>query len=501
MSNFQQNLTVIIYSHNNSLKVKELIETLHYQDYEKSKYTLNVLLDNCNDENIKLLEILGKAKLWRINTDIKPIGKFKALSWLFERILACENTNAFVFINADHKIQNDFLTKVNAALFYNPVIVGETIKKNTGFYNRIFNFKNKIKNFVFKHGRFYCDLGNVIQSDVLAISQEVLEKIKFKKSDYGFEEYEYSVKLKRKDVPVYYSSEVSVIKSGTESLRSLAIKDYQERYKSLITFKNNYYLLFKNTTLATKEMVLSLVYPSNTMFVFAVIALMIINAAFKTTYFSYTVDFNFLMWLIILKFAANINAMLVCKCDITDWQTAINLLFISAPLYVKSLMLGILKDITLKLPKIKRKNIEAVPLNFEKHLVDATITNGKQELPCTLEIIKTDEYSQAIFKFREKKLSSTKQPRINYAIEEIIQKLREHGFAIKICANCGYFYMTESTAAHSCGEKGFCLQNNFKNGSKDKEYVCAYDGCFNIIPPQARNYILQQLGLKKDKIK
>jgi len=40
MSKFQQNLTVVIYSHNNSHKVKELIEALNKQDYERYKYSM-----------------------------------------------------------------------------------------------------------------------------------------------------------------------------------------------------------------------------------------------------------------------------------------------------------------------------------------------------------------------------------------------------------------------------------------------------------------------------
>ncbi len=127
------------------MKVKELVEAFNRQEYDRSKFTVNILLDNCNDENIKLLEIIGGTKLWRINTDVKPIGKYKSLSWLFERIMACENTNAFVFLSADSKIKSDFLQKVNTAVHYNPVIVGEVIKKKNHFYNKLINFRNKLK--------------------------------------------------------------------------------------------------------------------------------------------------------------------------------------------------------------------------------------------------------------------------------------------------------------------------------------------------------------------
>lgn len=504
ISKFQQNLTVIIYSHNNSDKVKELIELLNNQDYDKNKYSVNILLDNCNDENIKLLEILGGTKLWRINTDVKPIGKFKALSWLFERIMACENTNAFVFLSADCKIKTDFLQKVNSSVYYYPAIVGEVIRKKNKFLNRISNFRNKLRYRIIKQGRVYQDLGNFIESEILVIRQELLEKIKFNKTDFGFEEYQYPISLIKKKVPVFYSSEVMAIKPGDETFFSIAYKDCERRYKSLITFKNNFGLLFTNTSRRTKELILSLIYPSNTAFVLLNIFLIIFTQLHPKTIFAGIVNVNYIYSLLILKFLADLYSMLTLKCNINDYGKAVFLFFFTPFLWIKSILISFLNHSYAEEPKKKQNNkskSNASKLRYEKHTVDASVTNGKQEFPCTMEIVKTDDYSQASFIFRGKKLVSSKYQRINYAVEELTEKLKSHGFAIKICSNCGYFYMTESTAAHSEGEQGYCLYKNYKEGSKEKEYSCVWDGCFNIIPSQAREHILNQVGVEKFKHK
>ncbi|OGH93996.1 MAG: hypothetical protein A2039_08650 [Candidatus Melainabacteria bacterium GWA2_34_9] len=504
MSKFQQNLTVVIYSHNNSHKVKELIEALNKQDYERYKYSINILLDNCNEENTKFLEIIGGTKLWRINSDnpeAKPLGKFKALSWLFERILACENTNAFVFLNADSKIKSDFLQKVNTAVHYNPVIIGEVLKKKNNFYNRILNFRNKLRNRVLKHGRFHSALGNIIDSELFVIRQEILEKIKFKKTEYGFEEYEYSINLKNNDIPVLYSNEIIVTKSTNETLKSLAVKDYERRYKSFITFRNNFPLLFSGSNLGVKELMFSLFYPSNTVFVFWNLILMFVVKNYPETYFSGLVSFKYLGYLLAFKFLADGYSMFTVRCGFNDYKNAIAFFFVSPVLCVKSMFKGFLTNSYSRPIRKKKKQVKAETLNYDKHTVDATITNGRKELPCKIEIIKTDEYSQAVFMFNNKRLTSSKQPRINYAVEELIGKLRSHGFALKVCANCGYFYMPESIVSHSDGEQGYCLYNNFKNASKEKEYSNVWDGCFNIIPHQTRNYILQQLGVENNKTK
>jgi len=499
MTKYQQNLTVIIYSHNNSEKVKELIDTLNRQEYDADKYKINVLLDNCNDENIKLLEILGTAKLWRLNSDVKPVGKYKALSWLFERIMACENTNAFVFISADHKIKPDFLQKVNTAAYYNPVVVGEVLKKRTELYNRILNFKNKLANKVFKHGRFYASLGNIIQSEVLVICQEVLEKVPFKKTDKGFEEYEYSIALQRYDIPVLYSQDVAVTKTSVETLKTLAIKAYEKRYKSFITFQNNFKFLLTGN-LSVKELVLSLVYPSNTVFVLCCMVLALIQKLYPDFYFSHSITPVWLYVLMFSKFFIDAYAMVSMRCGFLDYKTAFSYLFIAPAILVNSIIIGFKSPQKIKKTNASQKQIiHPEKTTFDRHVVDAIITNGKKDLPCKLEITCTDEYSQVAFLFNNKRLTTSKQPRINYAIEELITKLRSHGFALKICANCGFFYLTEAAISNFDGEKGYCLQNNFKNGSKEKEYTCVWDGCFNIIPAQARNYILQQLGVENKK--
>jgi len=495
MSKYQQNLTIIIYSHNNSDKVKELIDSLNRQDYDDDKYSVNVLLDNCNDENIKLLEILGNAKLWRINTDVKPIGKYKSLSWLFERIMACENTNAFVFISADHKIKPDFLQKVNTAAYYNPVVVGEILKKKSEFHNRILNFKNKLANKVFKHGRFYASLGNIIQSEVFVICQEVLEKVPFKKTDRGFEEYEYSIALQRYDIPVLYSQDVAVTKTSSETLRTLAVKAYEKRYKSFITFQNNIKFLLTGN-LSVKELVLSLVYPSNTVFVFWCAILIFVQKLYPDFYFSHSINPVWLYILLASKFFIDIYAMLTMRCGFADYKTVFGYFFLAPVILIKSIIIGFNSPKKHTRHNIPKSTVQPEKSTFDRHVVDAIITNGKKDLPCKLEITSTDEYSQVVFVFNNKRLTTSKQPRINYAIEELISKLRSHGFALKICANCGFFYLTEAAISSYDGEKGYCLQNNFKYGSKEKEYTCVWDGCFNIIPSQAKNYILQQLGVE-----
>ena len=163
-------------------------------------------------------------------------------------------------------------------------------------------------------------------------------------------------------------------------------------------------------------------------------------------------------------------------------------------LYVISIFMGFkARSGSRKTVKKKDKNC----ISLEKTVAYTTITNGKKEFPCTIEIMRGNDNARAVFIFRDKQLGSGKHTRVSYAVEEIVDKLKKHGFSLKVCSNCGYFYMTEASSAHSDGEKGYCLYKNFKENTKEKEFMPVWETCDNIIPCQARTYILQQLGIEK----
>ena len=484
---FDQNITVIIYAYNNSETIIELIESLKKQDYDPEKYSVNVILDNCDDESAKLLEIIGGTRLWRITTDIKPIGKYKSIAWLLERILSVENTNAFIFLTADLYVKQDFLSRLNSAIHDKPVLVGNVlpIEHPHNFFTKLHLLKTRIKNKINIYGRYYASMGNILHSDIFAIRQDILEKINFQLCEDGFEEYEYSLKLSNADIKVGYSPEFCAYKHFFESLSSLAIIECKKRYKSLITFKNNAKLLFSRTNLRTKELLLSLLYPSGTIFTFLVLSLIFLHA----------VSIKILLVLLFGYFFAGFSSAICVKSDIDSIKTVIHGMFISPVIFVSSFFIKFILNFNFRL---KEKTKLQIMKDGEKLIIDAAVTDGRGEIPCKLEIKQGDE-NQVIFIFKNKKMSSAKHPRIDLAMQELVEKLKIHGFALKICINCGYFELNNSVAARFDGKQGYCLLNNLEAGTKEKYYTYIWKTCSNIIPPQARNIILKQLGFNIDK--
>jgi len=496
LAKFQQHITVIVYSHNNESTVTALIESLRKQDYNSGKYSINVILDNCTDDSAKLLEIIGGCRLWRVSTGNKLLGRNKAIAWLLERILSSENTNLFVFMNADCTVNSDYLTKINDSSFENPVVLGEVLPLNEklDIFSRIAVLNEKINHRIIKHGRYYAKLENLLDNELFAIKQDVLEKLKFKISEYGFEEYEYSVKLAETKILASTSSAFCAYRNFSETIFSLAEKDYRKRYKRFVTFKNNFSLFLARRMTKAKELVLSLIYPSGMTFVLTLGILFLISNIYKTSLLGFLLSWKVTLTLLSAYAVERVLALSAARLSFRDTRTFIESMLFAPLIYIFSVLQGfkIKFDFNFKLemPKIQKK-----PKHRETY--DVTVTDGAKELACQLETLETAKFAQAFFLFKNKKLATSKQPRLDYALNELIEKLKGHGFAIKICQNCGYFKFSPEDAKKFEGKQGVCLYDNINNGSEASEYTYIWNNCPNIVPAQARDYIMKQLDKKE----
>jgi hypothetical protein len=92
--------------------------------------------------------------------------------------------------------------------------------------------------------------------------------------------------------------------------------------------------------------------------------------------------------------------------------------------------------------------------NTEKLIVDALVTDGKNNIPCKLELISENGLAKVIFMFKKKKFTTKTHLRMIDAISELIGKLSEYGFVLKICQCCASF--TPNIDGSTNMIKGFC---------------------------------------------
>ncbi len=495
----EQNINVIVYAHNNENTIVQLIDSLKKQDYNQDRYIINVILDNCSDGSAKYLEIVGGTRIWRINTSTQPVGKFKAVVWLLERIMSCENSNSFVVVDADTITEKDFLCKVNSILFDTPVVIGDVQPLN--YSPNIFSKFEYLNYFsgtrLINLGRTHLKLGNIIDAPVFAIRQEVLEKIKFNRKEQDFEEYFYSLKLLDNGINVIFSSRVAVYKFFNEDILDVARTLYNRRLKRFVTFRNNLPLLLFNNNLKLKELTLSMIAPG-TMLKLLMLSFLVYVSHNYDILFSNIISDKILYILIVLVLIKSLSALLTAGILKVGIKSIFSLAFYTPFIYLFSVLVGFNHEKAGELETKGKSNLALKNNNdndAERYFVETTVTNGQNEIPCKLEIVQYNNNSQVVFLFKDKKLTSGKQTRVDYAMEEIIEKLKKHGFVLKTCLNCGYFRFNEAIASRHCGAKGYCLYENIDSGSRIKHLSSIWNSCENIIPSQARSYIFQKLNI------
>ncbi|MFH0702453.1 MAG: hypothetical protein V2B14_02800, partial [bacterium] len=224
-------------------------------------------------------------------------------------------------------------------------------------------------------------------------------------------------------------------------------------------------------------------------FIILNLVLMYISINYTGLLFAKFINFKLLLVLMFAYLFSRFCIMLVARFNFNDYKRAFLWIFFSPIIFFVSILQGFRINFNFKFNLNQKKS--AKKEDYSKQIINTTVTNGKKELACKLEIRQNNNYSQIIFLFKDKKLTSSKHPRIDHALEELTEKLKSHGFALKVCMNCGYFALKEGVLVRYNGEQGDCLFENIDKGSKIKNYTYIWNSCKNIIPAQARNYILQ----------
>ncbi len=475
-------ISVVIYAHNDEKAVVSLLEKLNKQNYSKSNYQVHIVLDNSTDNSSNILEFVGGAKIWRVGED-ETLGKDAAVSWVLERLISFQNVNAYVFLDVNRIIDEDFLTNVNSALFDGEVLVGSTelMVEEPSIINSIKVAYNKFHNRIINCGRrfLFGGLSTCIDSDITIIKQEILEKIKCIDFKDANSELKYTTLLVKNGIIPKYAPNIKT-----------AVDANAYEVKKPSSFRR--FTLFLHC--------LSLVFTTNIKFVEHVLYLIRPNViAMAVMYFlivSFTLSYNDFAWLFRL-----IVMQILGVATVISFIVAINFsklkkgeMFYLAlyPLYALISNLNkftICRSLSERLFAPKNK-VQIV----EKFAIDVVVSGGQKAFKCKLEIITEDNLARAVFVFKKKKYLSSSHLRTYEAIREIVDKLDEHGFRLKVCQTCGYFAPKLDTEANEI--KGYChCERTFGRENKDDDadnaekesFLWSY--CEKYIPKEINNVI------------
>ncbi len=465
-----KNLIVIIYSHNNEKTIVNLLEQLNKQDYPKGNYQIHIILDNCTDDSSNKLEFVGGAKLWRL-TDDTPLGKDKAISWLLENLMSFKKVDGYVFLNANRIVKNDFLFNVNEALQSNSVVVGSTevYLEDADLYEKIWSNVNEYNSNIMKKGRAKLGLAVPIDSDVLAIKHEVLEKVQCIDFKDANSELKYSFLLTRVNYPPCF---VQNIKTYVSSI------DYEVKRPSF-SFKMSLFIHCFNikafSNLKFTEFLFSLFKPNP----YILIAMLLLVGVYSFNYY-FLFDFPWSVFLaVVLAVAFGVS---VYKSELY-----VEPLFYLAlcPIYTLSDAIAGMSFFK-KIFKIQKKSKKD---NIEKITVPVQVTNGRNVFPCSIDLISEDGFKKAVFRYKNKKQETAQSyVRMCDAVKNIADILEQHGFRIKICQSCAYFSPkidgTNNMVKGYCNKKAVDDQN-----CSDLPETLLWSSCEYYIPEEVNKVI------------
>jgi len=127
---YEYDYALIIAAHNEEKVISNLIESLNMQNYNKEKYKIFVIADNCSDRTAEIAHSAGADVFERFDNQNK--GKGAAMEWMFQKIFDMKRHFDFIGIfDADNLVDSNFLSEMNLkANLGNKVIQGYLETKN-----------------------------------------------------------------------------------------------------------------------------------------------------------------------------------------------------------------------------------------------------------------------------------------------------------------------------------------------------------------------------------
>ena len=465
----QNNLCVIIYSHNNEISLENLIKQLKKQTYPQQNFSTYVILDNCNDNSEKLF--IGDNFAQVVNfQDQGTIGKDQAISIVLEKLSSMQNCNAYVFLDANRYVEEDFLSSINAALNDSPVISGTTVLVGENL-----NLRRKIKatfhkyysNFILK-SRSIMNLAATIDSDILIMRQDLMEKIGCVDFQNINTELKYSLLLSKIGCKCTFNPNIKTY---------LNIDEFNLRIPSLSTrlslFKSCFTQMFtKNFSFS--EHVMSLLTPNVLLLVLAYAYLL--KYSFK---YYFIVDFTVVLVSFIVLVLGFSISLLNSKLQSKE--------FIYLFLYPIYSLTHVFKNFPL-CRKIRNtiKGKKDSQANTEALSVDVMVTEGKNNIACKLELISENGLAKVVFLFKNKKFTTKTHLRMVDAIAELITKLTDYGFTLKICQCCASFSPNIDGSTNMV--KGFC-NHQFASSPSNEIPTLLWNSCRGFNQNKSNNVI------------
>ncbi len=112
LSDKEHSFALIVAAHNEEAVIAQMVHSLQKLDYNKDKYEIFVIADNCTDNTAKVAREAGAQVFERFHDTLR--GKGHALEWMFDKVYKMDREfdNICIF-DADNVVSKNFLKEIN----------------------------------------------------------------------------------------------------------------------------------------------------------------------------------------------------------------------------------------------------------------------------------------------------------------------------------------------------------------------------------------------------
>ena len=170
---------ILVAARNEENVIGSLIDSLKNQNYDKDRYEINIIINNCTDNT---LNVAKSKDVNIINCDTKISCKGDALKYAFNKLKSNSKIDAYLVFDADNVVHPDFILHMNDSLNYGfNVAQGtrETKNLSKSWISSSYAIYYYLQNFFFSKARKNIGLSTNINGTGFMISRKIIDKIGF----------------------------------------------------------------------------------------------------------------------------------------------------------------------------------------------------------------------------------------------------------------------------------------------------------------------------------
>ena len=170
---------ILIAARNEEKVITELIKSLENQNYDREKYEIDVIINNCTDNTPK---IVSKTKANIINCDVPVTCKGDALKYAFNKLKNNKKIDAYLVFDADNVVHPDFLKHMNDSLNSGfKVAQGTRETKNLGksWISSSYAIYFYLQNFLISRSRKNLKLSATINGTGFMVKKDLIDEMGF----------------------------------------------------------------------------------------------------------------------------------------------------------------------------------------------------------------------------------------------------------------------------------------------------------------------------------